>query len=75
MRIQYVGSRAFKTRLAEMTCTEKEEEKLLNVADYLREQYGYAVDTGVECWAAIVVADRSEYEEVLAAWRQAKKVC
>lgn len=73
MNLKYVGNRAFGMRLAEFSCSENEEERLLRIADYLRGQ-GWKVDTGCELWAAIEVADRQEFDYVMDDYKDAKKI-
>lgn len=63
MTLKYVGERAFKQRLAEFTYEDREEDRFMRIAEALEEE-GYKIDTGVENWAAIVVDDRDEFEEV-----------
>ena len=63
MRISYVGNRSFKTRLAEFSYKDGEEEKFMEICRQL-EELGYKVDTGVANWACIEVEDRQEYEQV-----------
>ena len=63
MTLNYVGERKYNERLAEFSYKENEEERFMKIASAL-EEYGYKIDTGVEGWAAIVVDDRNEFEEV-----------
>lgn len=72
MTINYTGNRKFNTRLAEMECRENEVERFNKVVEYM-ESLGYPVDNGVECWAAIEVIDRDEYERVVQDYKEAKR--
>lgn len=70
---EYIGSRQFKARFAEITCTEKEQDRLFRIADYLREQ-GWDVDDGIECWVSIKVTDKREFDHVMEDYKEAKKM-
>lgn len=72
MTIKYVGNRAFEKRLAEFSYNEKEEKKADLIIELLRD-CGYKVDDGVYGWAAIVVEDREEYEDVKKDYKEIKK--
>ena len=73
MTINYVGSRQFNKRLAEFSYTDEEESRFMKIVAHLRD-LGYNVDTGCENWAAIEVADRAEYEDVLTDYKEAKRL-
>lgn len=80
MTLTYAGNRKlcnyrnqFKGRLGEIEYNEHEEQRLLKIADYLREQ-GWEVDTGVEGWAGIQVEDRSEFDLLMEDYKTAKKI-
>lgn len=73
MTINYVGSRQFKNRLAEFSYEDNEFERFMKIAAYMKE-LGWNIDTGVYNWAAIAVADRGEYEDVLADYKEAKRL-
>lgn len=75
MTIKYVGNRASNLRgirMAEFTYAEKEAEKFLRIVDKLKAM-GWKVDTGVECWAAIMVEDKAEFDSVKADYKEVKK--
>lgn len=73
MTVKYVGNRQFKNRLAEFTYEDREEARFDKIAEYLRNE-GYDIDTSVANWAAIEVADRDEYEQVVETYKKAKKM-
>lgn len=75
MTIKYVGNRGnlhHGIRMAEFTYTEREAERFLRIVDKLKAM-GWKVDTGVECWAAIVVEDRAEFNNVKADYKEIKR--
>lgn len=73
MTLNYVGNRAFKTRLAEFEYSEKEEKRFMKIAGFMKKE-GWNIDTGVEGWAAIEVEDREQFNEVMADFKKAKKL-
>lgn len=72
MTLKYVGSRAFRHRLAEFSYDDHEEDRFDKIVEALRAE-GYEVDNGVENWAAIRVCDREEFDEVKELFQQLKK--
>lgn len=72
MTLKYVGERAFNRRLAEFSYEENEEDRFMDIAEALEEE-GYKIDTGVYGWAAIVVEDRDEFEEVKKAFQRLRR--
>ncbi len=72
MTLKYVGSRAYKHRLAEFSYEDKEEDRFMKIAEALREE-GYEMDTGVEYWAAIKVEDRKEFDEIKKAFQRLRR--
>lgn len=73
MTLNYVGERAFKMRMGEFTYREEEEERAFKIFEYLREQ-GWDIDTGVYEWAGVNVADKEEYNCLMADFKCAKKL-
>lgn len=81
MTIKYVGTRdnnrvggyCRNKRFAEFSYRDEEQDRFFKIAEYL-EMQGYSIDTGVFNWALIEVADREEYNEVAARFKEAKRV-
>lgn len=74
MKLTYVGKRQFKNRLAEFSYTDGEEERFMKIAEYLQNECGYDIDTGVANWAAIEVEDKEEFDKVMQDFKEAKKI-
>ena len=81
MTIKYVGTKAnneigggcANKRFAEFTYSDKEAARFEKIIENL-EMNGYSVDCGIENWAAIEVADKSEYDQVAECYKAAKRV-
>lgn len=73
MTLKYVGKRAFKMRLGEFGYSEKEEGRAAKIFEYLKKQ-GWDIDTGVYEWAAVEVADRAEFDYLMADFKAAKRI-
>lgn len=80
MIINYTGSRQTKDlhnqlsgiRLAEISYNENEF-VLMNRMAQLLEVKGWEIDSSVEGWAAVEVADRDEYNKFMADYKEAKR--
>ena len=72
MQVRYVGNRAFKNRLAEITYSDQEEQKAFQIFDMMND-LGWNIDTSVENWAACNVEDRQEYDLFINDMKQCKK--
>ena len=71
MTVRYVGSRAHKSRLAEMSYRDDEAEKFASVVDIMQLR-GWDIDDGVFGWGACEVNDHDEYEDFLEDWQEVK---
>ena len=72
MTLNYVGSRAFKTRLAEFGYEDKEEARFLKIIEKL-EMQGWDIDASVENWAACEVENFEEFEMLKHDWQAARR--
>lgn len=82
MRITYrgvrdnnrVGGGCKGKRLAEFEYSEKETERFFKIVEYLEDQGYSGIDTGVAEWAAVVVIDRDEYNDLAQLFKEAKRL-
>lgn len=75
MKLYYVGNRANKTRLAEMSYNKDTEmDRFLRITSYLRTEYNWNIDDGVAGWAAVPVMDRDEFNEFKRDFNEVKKM-
>lgn len=75
MKLYYVGNRANKVRLAEMSYDKDTEmDRFLRITSCLRTEYNWNIDDGVAGWAAVRVMDRCEFNEFKRDFNEVKKM-
>jgi len=75
MRVDYVGkSIDYKYRIAEISCKEKELDKLEEISKIMLKEFSYRIDIVTDGYALCLVDDYDDYKNFMSCWKESKKI-